>query len=141
MVSKTINRGPSPRIPASMEHFKDNSIQKEYSHIETIDRRFLELKQKYGESVKKCLNGMTEEDIRNIVDFYKNRAPEKITKEFENLTDEEIRDLAIKDYVIDNIIFPEREKLSEEEMQKLKRWIDAEMTEEDLLDKIFNPEK
>jgi len=123
-------------------NYPENPFNKT-SYIKNIDQKFLELKQKYPDRVQKCLQEITANDIDERIDFFQHRAPEELTKMLAGFTEDQMKDFATKDLVIDNIILPEDEKMHEEEVQKLGGKITGEktMTPEKIVDKIFGQEK
>ena len=89
------------------------------SYIKNIDQKFSEIKQKHPDRVEKCLQAIIEKDINDRIDFFYNRAPKEITKALKELTEEQMKEFAIKDLIIDNIILPEDEEMRKEEISRL----------------------
>ncbi len=125
-----------------LKNYPENPLDKT-SYISNIDQKFSELKQKYPDRVEKCRQEITENDINNRVDFFQNRAPKELAKVLDGITIGQMKDFAIKDLIVDNIILPKDEKDHEEEIKKLGGKITGEktMTLEKIIDKIFGQEK
>ena len=93
-----------------LKNYPENPLDKT-SYISNIDQKFSELKQKYPDRVEKCRQEITENDINNRVDFFQNRAPKELAKVLDGITIGQMKDFAIKDLIVDNIILPKDEKI------------------------------